>query len=156
MLVCGAALEELLHVDGVHEGLLGEEHGLFGGASDADAEHAGRAPAGAHGGDGFEDPVDDGVGGVEHGEFGFGFGAAAFGCDDDVDVVAVDESETRPRGGVVEGVLAGEGGVGEDGGAEDVVGVELGSADALVDICWRVIMPCWAAVGASSGRPCRL
>ena len=87
----GAAGDEVLHVDGVHEGLLGEEHGFFGGAADADAEHAGRAPAGAHGGDGFEDPVDDGVGGVEHDELGFGFGAAAFGCDGDVDVVAFDE-----------------------------------------------------------------
>ena len=67
----GAAGDEVLNVDGVHEGLLGEEHGLFRGAADADAEHAGRAPAGAHGGDGFEHPVDDGVGGVEHDEFRF-------------------------------------------------------------------------------------
>jgi hypothetical protein len=63
-----AALDEFVHVDGVHEGLLGHDHGLFGGAADADAEHSGRAPAGAHAGEGLEHPVDDGVGGVEHGE----------------------------------------------------------------------------------------
>ena len=101
----GSARDEFLHVDGVHEGLLGEEHGLFGGAADADAEHAGRTPAGAHGGDGFEDPVDDGVGGVEHDELGFGLGAAAFGCDGDVDVTALDEGDLDDAGGVVEGVL---------------------------------------------------
>ena len=35
-----AAGDEVLNVDGVHEGLLGEEHGFFGGAADADAEHS--------------------------------------------------------------------------------------------------------------------
>ena len=33
----------------------------------------GRAPAGSHGGDGFQDPIDYGVGGVEHGELALGF-----------------------------------------------------------------------------------
>jgi len=84
------ALEEFVHVDGVHEGLFGEGHGLLGGAADADAQHAGRAPASAHGGDGFEDPVGDGVGRVEHGELGFGFGAAALRCDGDVEFGAGD------------------------------------------------------------------
>jgi hypothetical protein len=36
-----AAVDEFAHVDGVHEGLLGHDHGFFGGASDADAEHSG-------------------------------------------------------------------------------------------------------------------
>ncbi len=133
MLVLGAAGFELLHVDGVHEGFFGHDHGLFGGASDADAEHAGGAPAGAHRGDGLEDPVDDGVGGVEHGELGFGLGASAFGCDGDVDFAAGDHLDGDDGGGVVAGVFAGEGGVGEDAGAELVVGVVVGAADALVD-----------------------
>ena len=47
--------------------------------------------------------------------------------------VAGDEFGDDHGGGVVLGVLAGEGGVGEDGGAEDVVGIEPGFADALVD-----------------------
>ena len=108
----GAAGDEVLDVDGVHEGLLGEEHGFFRGAADADAEHAGRAPSGAHGGDGFEHPLDDGVGGVEHDEFAFGFGASAFGGDGDVDLVALDELDDDGGGGVVFGVFASAGGVG--------------------------------------------
>jgi len=122
-----------VHVDGVHEGLFSEGHGLFGGASDADAQHAGRTPAGAHSGDGFEDPVGDGVGGVEHGELGLGLGAAALAGYGDVEFGAFDEFDDDHGGRVVFGVLAGEGGVGEDGWAEDVVGVEPGFADALVD-----------------------
>ena len=94
----GAAGFELLHVDGVHEGLLGEEHGFLGGAADADAEHAGGTPAGAHGGDGFEDPVDDGIGGVEHDELGFGLGASALGGDGDVDGGAGDERDFDDAG----------------------------------------------------------
>ena len=113
--------------------LLGEEHGFFCGAADADAEHAGRAPSGAHGGDGFEHPLDDGVGGVEHDEFAFGFGASALGGDGDVDFVAFDEFDVDDGGGVVFGVLAGAGGVGEERGAELVVGIEIGAADAFVD-----------------------
>ena len=62
-----------------------------------------------------------------------GLGAAAFGGDGDVDVAACDQLDDDHRGGVVAGVLAGEGGVGEDAGAEDVVGVAPGLADALVD-----------------------
>ncbi len=86
----GAARDEVLNVDGVHERLLGKEHGFLGSAADADAEHAGRAPSGAHGGHGLEDPLDNRVGGIEHDEFAFGFGASAFGGDGDVDFVAFD------------------------------------------------------------------
>ena len=53
--------------------------------------------------------------------------------DGDVERRAGDELDDDHGGGVVAGVFAGEGGVGEDGGAEDVVGVEPGLADALVD-----------------------
>ncbi len=55
------ACEQLGHVDRVHQRLLREQHRLFGGAADADAEHARRAPAGAHLRDHFEHPVDDAV-----------------------------------------------------------------------------------------------
>ncbi len=50
-------------------------------------------------------------------------------------------------GGVVEGVLAGEGGVGEDAAAELVVGVEVGLADAFVAHALQV-EGCGTAVGA--------
>ncbi len=112
--------------------MLGEEHGFLGSAADADAEHAGRAPSCAHGGDGFEHPLDDGIGGVEHDELAFGFRASTFGRDGDVDLVAFDELDVDDGGGVVSGVLAGSGGVGEERGAELVVGIEIGAANAFV------------------------
>ena len=143
----GAAVDEVLDVDVVHEGLLGEEHGFFRSAADTDAQHAGRAPSGAHGGDGFEDPLDDGVGRVEHDELAFGFGASAFGGDGDVDFVAFDELDDDGGGGVVLGVLAGSGGIGEERGAELVVGVEVGAANAFVD------MPCMSSVGGPPSGP---
>ena len=122
-----------MHVDGGHERLFGEDHGLLGGAADADAEHSRRAPAGSHGGDGADDPVGDGVGGVEHGEAGLRLGAAALAGDGDVEGGAGDQLDDDHGGGVVAGVLAGECRVGEDAGTEKIVGVEPGLAGALVD-----------------------
>ena len=57
--VLRAAGDQLLHVDRVHQRFLGEHRGLLGGTADADAEHAGRAPAGAHRRDSLEHPVDN-------------------------------------------------------------------------------------------------
>ena len=56
---------------GAMSDFLGHQHRLFGGAADADAEHSGRAPARAHRRHGLQHPVDDRVGGVEHGELRF-------------------------------------------------------------------------------------
>ena len=147
-----AAGFELLHVDVFHQRLLGEQHGLLRRAADADAEHARRAPAGAHGGDGLEDPVDDGVGGVEHDELGLGLAAAALGCDGYVDGVARDEGDFDDAGCVVDCVLAGEGGVAEDGAAQLVVGVEPGAADAFVADLLQRERGCAAVVGDEAAR----
>ncbi len=64
---------QLMDVDRVHQGFLGDQHGLLGGAADADAKHAWRAPASTHLGNLFQHPVHHGVGRVEHGELGFRF-----------------------------------------------------------------------------------
>jgi hypothetical protein len=50
---------QLMDVDRRHDRFLGQQHGLFRRAADADAEDARRAPAGAHGRHGLENPVDD-------------------------------------------------------------------------------------------------
>jgi hypothetical protein len=60
---------QFVDVDGFHQHFLGHHRGFLGGAADADAEHARWAPAGAHGRNGLEHPVDDRVGRVEHGHF---------------------------------------------------------------------------------------
>ena len=112
--------------------MFGEEHGFFSGAADADTEHAGWAPACAHGGDGFEHPFDNGIGGGEHHEFAFGFGASTFGHDGDLDLVAFDEFDVYDGWGVVFGVFAGSGGVSKQRGAELVDGIEVGAANTFV------------------------
>ncbi len=77
----------------------------------------------------------------------FGFGASALGGDGDFDRVAFDEFDDDGGGGVVLGVLAGAGGVGEERGAELVVGIEIGAAHAFVDHVLQVECGC-AAIGA--------
>src|ERR1700751_1188174 len=121
----GAARDDFLDVDVLHEGLFGEEHGFFGGAADTDAEYAGRAPSGAHGGDGLKNPVNDGLRGVEHGELRFGLGTSALGSDGDFYVAPAHELDIDDGRGVVAGVAARKGRVGEDGGAQLVVRVQI-------------------------------
>src|SRR5690606_24736090 len=128
-----AAGDQVLDVDRLHQRFLGQQHRLLGGAADADAEHARRAPAGAHGRHGLEHPVDDGVGGIEHHELALGLRAAALGRDDHVHLVARHDLDVDHGRGVVAGVQALAGRVGQDRGAQLVVRVVVGAAHALVD-----------------------
>jgi hypothetical protein len=132
-IVLGAALLELGHVDRLHQGLLGEQHAVFGGAADADAQHARRAPAGTHLGQHFQNPVDDRVARVHHLELRLVFAAAALGRHVDGDFVALDHVDMEHAGRVVAGVAAGEGRIGQDRGAQLVVGVEIGATNAFID-----------------------
>ena len=105
----------------------------IGGTADADAEHAGRAPAGAHGRHGLQHPIDDRVGRVEHGHLRLVLGAAALGRDVHFHLVARDDGVVDHGRGVVLGVLAGTGRVGQDRGAQHVLGQVVGAAYAFVD-----------------------
>jgi len=89
-----------------HDRLLGQQHGLFRRAADADAEDAGRAPAGTHGRHGFQHPIDNRVGGVQCIELGFILRAAALGGADYLDVIALDHFVMNHRRGVVLAVSA--------------------------------------------------
>ncbi len=128
-----AARAHRVQIDGCEQGFLGQQHGLLRRAADADAEHAGRAPAGAHAGDGLEDPVDDAVAGVEHGEARLVLRAAALGGDAHIDGVAGHHARVDHRRGVVAGVDATGDGRVDHGGAQHVVRVRVGAAHALVD-----------------------
>ena len=64
--------------------------------------------------------------------FDFGFGAAAFGRDGDVDVEPRTSSTIHDGGGVVFCVFARAGGIGLERGAELVVGVKVGATHAFV------------------------
>ena len=79
----GGFFKQLVHVQVVHEAFFGHEHCFFGGATNANAQHPGWAPARAHGGHSFKNPVHHGVAGVEHDHFAFVLAAAAFGCHGD-------------------------------------------------------------------------
>ena len=131
--VGGAACFQRGHIDVAHQRFFGKRHRLFRRPADADAEHSRWAPAGTHFGDLFEHPVDDRVRRVEHRKFRLVLAAAAFGGDGDLDRVAEDHLDIYHRGGVVAGVDAAEGGVGDDRGAQLVFGEQIGAAHAFID-----------------------
>jgi hypothetical protein len=114
---------QLVHVDVVHQAFLGHQHRLLGRAADADAQHARRAPAGAHGRHGLEHPVDDRVTGVEHVHLALVLAAAALGGHGHFDGVAGHDLGVDDGRRVVLGVLAQELRVGHDRGAQHVVGM---------------------------------
>ena len=124
---------QLVDVDGLHQHFLGHDGGLLGGTADADAEHARRAPASAHGRNGLQHPVDDRVGRVEHGHLRLVLRTAAFGCDIDLDLVAGDDGVVDHCRGVVLGVLAGTGRVGQDRSAQHVFRQVVGATHTFVD-----------------------
>src|SRR5690606_26617638 len=62
--VLRTTLAQFVDIDRVHQRFLGQYCRLRGGATDADTEHARRAPAGTHDRYGVYHPVDDGIGRV--------------------------------------------------------------------------------------------
>ena len=128
-----AAFNQFVHVYRCHDGFFGEQHGFFGCAADTDAQNAGRTPACAHGRYGFEYPVNDGVGWIEHDHFGFVFGAATFGCDDDFYCITGDHFDVYDGWGVVFGVLAFACRIAQNGGAQQVVRIGVGATYTFVD-----------------------
>ncbi len=96
---------ELMDVDVFHQGLLGQQHGLFRGAADADPQHPRRTPAGAHGGNGLQYPVHQAVAGIQDGELALVFRAAALGRQPDFHAVPRHQLGMDHRRGVVLGVL---------------------------------------------------
>ena len=132
-LVRRTALDQLVHVDRVHQRFLREQHGLLGRAAHADPEHARRAPARAHGRHGLEHPVLERVARVQHHELRLVLRAAALGGHGHLDLVARHQLDVEHRRRVVLGVPAGEERIVHDRGAQPVVRVVVGAAHALVD-----------------------
>ena len=106
---------------------------MFRRAADADSQHPRRTPARAHRGDLLDHPVDDIVAGIHHLELGLVLAAAALRRDVDRDRVAGHHLDREDAGRVVARVAAREGGIGEDRGAQFVVGVVVGAAHAFID-----------------------
>ncbi|MCY1172188.1 hypothetical protein D9M73_123190 [compost metagenome] len=124
---------QLVNVDGFHQHFLGHDGSFLGGAADADAEHARWAPAGAHGRNGLQNPVDDRVGRVEHGHFRLVLGTAALGRHVHFHGVTRNDGVVDDCRGVVLGVLASARRVGEDRSAQDVFRQVVGTTHAFVD-----------------------
>jgi hypothetical protein len=127
------ALEQFVHVERVHQRFLGHQHRLFGGAADADAQHARRAPAGAHRRHRLEHPVDQVVARIHHHELALVLAAAALGRHRDVELVAGHQAHVDHGRRVVLGVLPGKDRVVEHRGAQQVVRVQIALAHTLVD-----------------------
>src|SRR3569833_2882658 len=129
----GTARNQVLNIDRIHQRLFGQEHGFFGGTTDADSEHSGRTPSGTHGWESFQNPINDRVGRVEHHELALGFGSSTLGGYGDFDSVAADKLYIDSGWGGVSSVLTSSRRVGEHGGAKDVVGISVGAANAFID-----------------------
>ncbi|RMN01822.1 hypothetical protein ALQ67_103941 [Pseudomonas savastanoi pv. glycinea] len=128
-----AAGRQLMNVDGLHQHFLGHDRCLFRGAADADAEHARWAPACAHGWNGFQDPVDDRVGRVEHRHLRFVFRTTAFRRDVHFHGITWNDGVVDNSRGVVLGVFASACRVGEDRGTQHVFRQVVSATHAFVD-----------------------
>ena len=142
------ALLELAHIDRVHEAELGQLHAVFRSPADTDAEHTRRTPAGPHAGQLFDHPIDDIVAGVHHLELGLVLAPAALGRDIDIDGIARHHLDRQHTGRIVAGVAAREGGIGQDRGAQLVVGVIIGLPHAFIDNLLQAALRIEAAVHA--------
>ena len=123
---------ELVNVDVLHQGLLGQQHGLLRRATDTDAEHPRGAPAGTHRGHGAQHPIHQAIAGIEDGELGLVLGAATLGRQPHLDLVAGHQIRVDYGRGVVAGVLTLPDGWRNHGCAQHIVRVGIGATHALV------------------------
>ena len=146
---CGSAREQLGDVDRIHQRLLGEQHGLLGAAADADAEHA-RADTNPR-------PSPGTTSSTQSATESDGFSMANMDLFSDPPPLAATVISTVSPGtnsvwitaGVLSRVLVRlQGRIGHDGGAQLVVGIEIGAPHALVDHAPRDRAP------HPSARPC--
>ena len=106
---------------------------MFGGAANPDPQHSRRAPARAHLRQHLDHPVHDVVAGVHHLELRLVLAPAAFGRDVDRNGVSRHHGDVEHARGIVAGVAAGEGRIGQDRGAQLVFRVEIGPAHPFID-----------------------
>ena len=132
-IVLRAALLQLRHIDRVHEALLGQLHAMFCRAANTDAEHARRTPSGAHRRYLFKHPVDDIVAGIHHLELGLVLAPAALRRHVDFNGVARHHLDRQDARRVVARVAAGESRIGQNRGAQLVIGMIISAANAFID-----------------------
>ncbi len=121
------------------QGMLGQPHGLFGRAADANADDDGRAGIRSCPSDRFNHKVDDSfstIGWLEHPELAHIFATTALGGHDDSCLVAGHNGGVDNRWGVVLGVDAAGEGMVDDGLAQIAVLIALPDSlgDGLVQV----------------------
>ena len=100
------ALPQLVDVDRLEDGLLGQQHRLLRAATDANAQHARRAPSGTHAGQLSDHPVGHAVARVQRCEPSLDVAAATLRRYEDRDAVSVDQFGMNDGRGVVPRVPA--------------------------------------------------
>ena len=121
------------HVQRFHERFLGQQHGLFRRATDANPKNAWRTPAGTHGRHHTEHPVRHRIGRVEHGKLGLCFTATTFGGDFNFQLVTRHDLHVNDRRCVVLGVSAQTIRIFQHGSAQHIVRKEVAAPNACVD-----------------------
>ncbi len=104
--IAGATSLQCLNIDGIQQRFLRQLHRLFRRPADADTQHARRTPACSHLGQLLQNPVDDAIRRIEHGELGFRFTTAALGGDMNLHRIAWHQLVMNDRRRVVAGVPA--------------------------------------------------
>src|SRR5690606_37867477 len=121
-----------VNVNRLQQRFFGQQPGFFSGAADTNAEHARPTPASAHVPYLFQHPIHHRVRRVQHGELGFGFRTATFGCDVHVDGVTRNQFHVDDGRGVVFGVGTLAVRIGQHRRTQHVVRVGVSTAYAFV------------------------
>ena len=131
--IAGSVGLQLVHVQWLHQGFFGQQHGLLWRTANAHTKNARWAPTRAHGGHHAENPVHDGVGRVEHGELRLGLTTATLGGDFNLYFVSSDDLGVYHGGGIVLGIRPSTVGVGQHRTAQDIVWVGITAPHTLVN-----------------------
>ena len=115
-----------------HQAFFCQQHGFFRRAADANAQNAGWTPARTHSRHGFQHPIHNAVGWVQHGEFGFIFRTAAFCCANHFHLIARHDFGVYHRRRVVFGVDALARRVCQYRRAQHVIRMRISAAHAFV------------------------
>ena len=128
----GTATQQRRHVDRFQQRFLGQDHALLGRAADPDAEQPRRTPPGAERLDRGHHPIGHRGGGREVGEAGLVLGPAPLGGHRHGHAVARYQLGMDHGRRIVARVATVAQRVSDHGGAQRIVGVGIGAADAVV------------------------
>ena len=131
--VAGSIGLQFVHVQGFHQGLLGQQHGFFRRAANADAQNTRGTPTSAHGGYDAQNPVHNGVRRIQHGKLRLSLATAALGRHFNFHRIAGHDLGVDHGRGVVLGVGSGSIGVSQYRTAQHIIRMGIPPAYAFVN-----------------------